>query len=190
MAEAAGDLAGFSLSLFLFESIDQFDGGEEAGALLVMLDGLYAKRGGDMRLAGTGPTDQHDVVGGRDKVTPVKLLDQGFVDLAAGEVEAGQVAIGREACGLELISHGANLSLGSLRLEQLGEYGNGSLEGRSALLRQFIESLRHAVHLQAAQHDDESAAGGIMSHGAPPSGRHSVRRRPWARWPVPKPAGQ
>ena len=54
MAEAAGDLAGLSLSLFLFESIDQLDGGEEAGTLLVMLDGLHAKRGGDVRLAGTG----------------------------------------------------------------------------------------------------------------------------------------
>ena len=41
------------LSLFLFESIDQLDGGEEAGTLLVMLDGLHAKRGGDVRLAGT-----------------------------------------------------------------------------------------------------------------------------------------
>ena len=48
MAEAAGDLAGFSLSLFLFESIDQLDGGEESGALLVMLDSLHAKRGGDV----------------------------------------------------------------------------------------------------------------------------------------------
>src|ERR1700743_421966 len=128
MAEAAGDLAGLSLSLFLLEGIDQLDGGEEAGTLPVMLDGLHAKRGGDVSLAGTGPTDQHNIVGGLDKVTAMKLPDQGFVDLAAGEVEAGQVAIGREACGLELICHGANLSLGSLRLEQLGEYGNGSLE--------------------------------------------------------------
>ena len=133
-----------------------------------MLDGLHAKRGGDVRLAGTGPTDQHYIVGGLDKVTTVKLPDQGFIDLAAGEVEAGQVAIGREAGGLELICHGADLSLGGLRLEQLGEYGNSSLEGRSALLRQFIDGLRHAVHLQAAQHDDESAAGRIMTHGAPP----------------------
>ena len=44
MAETAGDLAGLSL----FESIDQLDGGEEADALLVMLDGLHAKRGGDV----------------------------------------------------------------------------------------------------------------------------------------------
>ncbi len=88
-----------------------------------MLDGLHAKRGGDVRLAGTGPTDQHDVVDGLDKVTPVKALDQGFVDLAGRKVEAGQVAIGPAAGGLELICHGADLSLGGLRLEQLGDTG-------------------------------------------------------------------
>jgi len=53
MAEAAGDLAGLSLSLFLFESIDQLDGGEEAGTLLVMLDGLHAKPSRQMGFAGS-----------------------------------------------------------------------------------------------------------------------------------------
>ena len=37
--EAACDLTSPSLSLFLLESIDQLDGGEEAGTLPVMLDG-------------------------------------------------------------------------------------------------------------------------------------------------------
>ena len=62
MAEAAGDLAGFSLSLFLFESIDQLDGGEEAGTLLVMFDGLHAKCRGDVRFAGARTTDQDNIV--------------------------------------------------------------------------------------------------------------------------------
>ena len=53
MAKAAGDLAGPSLSLVLFESIDQRHGGKKA-VRFVMLDGLHAKRGGDVRLAGTG----------------------------------------------------------------------------------------------------------------------------------------
>lgn len=48
MDQAAGDLPGLSLSLFLLQSIDQLDGGEEADALFVMLDGLHAKRGGDV----------------------------------------------------------------------------------------------------------------------------------------------
>src|SRR5579862_9783150 len=118
MAETTGDLAGLSLNLFLFEGVDQFDGGEEASSLLVMLDRLHAKRGSDVGLAGTGSTHQHYVIGGLHEVTPVKLSDRGFVDLAAGEVEAGQVAIDGEAGSLELVSHRADLSLGGLRLEQ------------------------------------------------------------------------
>ena len=48
------DLAGFALKLLLFESVDEFDGGEEPYALAVMLDGLDADRGGEMRLACAG----------------------------------------------------------------------------------------------------------------------------------------
>ena len=40
----------------------------------MMLDGLHAKRRGDVRFAGTRPPDQHDIVGGLDKVTPVSCL--------------------------------------------------------------------------------------------------------------------
>jgi hypothetical protein len=40
-----------SRSLFLSEGLDQFDGGEEAGVLLVMFDGLHTKCCGDVRLA-------------------------------------------------------------------------------------------------------------------------------------------
>ena len=143
--------------------------------------------------AGARTTDQDNIVDGLNKVTTVQLPDQGFVDLAAGKIEASQIAIDREAGDLELVGHGADLPLGGLRLEQLGEYRNGGLEGRGALLCQFIDGLRHAVHLQAAQHDDESTAGGIMTHGAPPcpgAGRHSVQRLPWARWPAPRPVGR
>ena len=48
------NLAWLSLVLFLFEGVDEFDGGEEADALAVMLDGLDADRGGEMRFAGAG----------------------------------------------------------------------------------------------------------------------------------------
>ena len=48
------DLSGFALKLLLFESVDEFDGGEEPDALAVMLDGLDADRGGEMRLARAG----------------------------------------------------------------------------------------------------------------------------------------
>jgi hypothetical protein len=48
------NLAGLPLVLFLFESVDEFDGGEEPYALAVMLDGLDADRGGKMRLPRAG----------------------------------------------------------------------------------------------------------------------------------------
>lgn len=62
MAETSCDLAGLSLSFFLFKSIDQLDGGEEAGTLLVMFDGLHAKCGGDVGLA--GPRRSRDMLPG------------------------------------------------------------------------------------------------------------------------------
>lgn len=50
--EPRGDLAGFALKLLLFESVYEFDGGEEPDALAVMLDGLDADRRGETRLPG------------------------------------------------------------------------------------------------------------------------------------------
>jgi hypothetical protein len=47
------NLAGLPLVLLLFEGVDEFDGGEEADALAVMLDRLDADRGGEMRFAGS-----------------------------------------------------------------------------------------------------------------------------------------
>jgi hypothetical protein len=54
VGEPRRDLARFALKLLLFESVDEFDGGEEPYALAVMLDGLDADRGGEMRLARAG----------------------------------------------------------------------------------------------------------------------------------------
>jgi hypothetical protein len=53
VGEPGRDLAGFALKLLLLESVDEFDGGEEPYALAVMLDGLDADCGGEMRLAGS-----------------------------------------------------------------------------------------------------------------------------------------
>jgi hypothetical protein len=49
VGEPRRDLAGFALKLLLFESVDEFDGGEEPDALAVMLDGLDTNRRGEMR---------------------------------------------------------------------------------------------------------------------------------------------
>src|SRR6476660_7401257 len=67
-----------------------------------------------------GPPTRTTLFDGLNKVTTVQLPDQGFVDLAAGKIEASQIAIDREAGDLELVGHGADLPLGGLRLEQLG----------------------------------------------------------------------
>ena len=102
-ASRAAICPGFALKLLLFESVDEFDGGEEPDALAVMLDGLDADRRGEMRLPRAGAADQDDVVGVLQELAAVKLAHERLVDLAAGEVEAGKVAIVREAGGLELV---------------------------------------------------------------------------------------
>src|SRR6202021_1080786 len=63
VGEPRRDLAGFALKLLLFESVDEFDGGEEPDALAVMLDGLDADRCSEMRLPRAGAADQNDIVG-------------------------------------------------------------------------------------------------------------------------------
>ena len=62
VGKAPRNLAGLPLVLFLFESVDEFDGGEEPYALAMMLDGLDGDCGGEMRLARAGAADQDDIV--------------------------------------------------------------------------------------------------------------------------------
>jgi hypothetical protein len=57
VGQPGGDLSWLALKLLLFESVDEFDGGEEADALAMMLDRLDADRRGEMRLAGAGRTN-------------------------------------------------------------------------------------------------------------------------------------
>jgi hypothetical protein len=100
VGEPGGDLSWFALKLLLFESVDEFDGGEEPDALAMMLDGLDADRGSEMRLARTGAADQDDIVRILQELASVELTRQRLIDLTAGEVEAGEVSIVREAGGL------------------------------------------------------------------------------------------
>ena len=79
--------------LFLFERVDQFQGGVEPDAPVQMGDGLYAERGGEVGLAGPGSADEHDVVGLLHELAAVQLADQRCVHRALGEVEAGEVAV-------------------------------------------------------------------------------------------------
>ncbi len=84
----------------MFESVDEFDGGEEADALAVMLDGLDTDRRGEMRFPRAGAADQDDIVGVFQELASVELTCERLVDLTAGEVEAGEIAIVRKAGGL------------------------------------------------------------------------------------------
>ena len=58
-------------------------------------------------------------------------------------------------------------------------YIEADLEANTMLVKRaetFGDGLRHAVHLEAAQHDDDGTAGGIMTHGGSPrAAHHSVR---------------
>src|ERR1700722_16722215 len=182
VGEPGGDLAGFALKLLLFESVDEFDGGEEPYALAVMLDGLDADRGGEMRLARAGTADEDDIVGVFQELASVELTRQRLVDLAAGKVEAGKVAIVWKAGGLELIGSRAHFPVRRLRLQELGQDRHCGFEGRRALFGQLADRLSHAVHFEAAQHDDDGAGGRVMTHDAPPG--LGAAHRSVQRWPV------
>jgi hypothetical protein len=67
----------------LFESVDEFDGGEEPDALVVMLDGLDADRRGEMRLPRAGAADQVDVVSVLQELASVELSRERLVDLGS-----------------------------------------------------------------------------------------------------------
>src|SRR5271166_5622863 len=190
VGEPRRDLAGFALKLLLFESVDEFDGGEEPDALAVMLDGLDADCRGEVRFACARAADQDDIVSIFKELAAMELTREGLVDLAAGEVEAGEIAIVRKAGGLELIGRRSHLPVGRLRLQELRQDGQRRLEGRGALLGQLADRLSHAMHFETAQHDDDGAAGGTMTHGAPPglcAGRRSARRWTAARWSASEP---
>ena len=116
-----------------------------------MLDGLDAKGRRDMGFTGARAANQDDVLGAGHELTTVELPHHGFVDLAGSEVEAGQVLVSWEARGLHVIGDGADLALGQLGLEQLGQDRHSCFKGWRALLAQVGDGLSHAIHLQAAR---------------------------------------
>jgi hypothetical protein len=177
----------------LLKRVHAFDGGEEPDLFSVMLDGLDAESGRDVGLACARSADQDDVVGAVDELAPMQLADHGLVDLAGGEGEPCQVLVGREARGLEVIGDGPDFAFSDLGLQQLRQDRHGRFEGGRALFDEVLDGITpqaclrhygHPVHLQAAHHDDDGGAGGIMTHGAPPAsgcaGRHGARHSPLA----------
>ena len=117
--QTLGDLAGFAVSLFLFERINELDGGVKADLLAVMLDSLNAKGCRDVRLARARSADQHDVLSAVQELSPVMLANQGLVDIARREVEPGQVLVDGEAGRLDLIGDRSHFPFRSFRFEKL-----------------------------------------------------------------------
>src|SRR5208283_3496969 len=99
--EPLGDLAGLSQGFLLLERIDQFDRREEANLFAVMFDGLNAESRRQMRLSGSGASDEDDIVGLVDELAPMELSHQRFVDLARGKIESGQILVSGEARRLD-----------------------------------------------------------------------------------------
>jgi hypothetical protein len=127
------------------EQVHELDGREEPHAQVVMHDRLHADRGREMGLAGAWAADEHDVVGLLDEVAAVQRLHEGGVHRALLELEAREIAIGGEARGLELVLDRADLPLGDLGLDQIGEDALGLLERGALLQGEIGDGLRHAV---------------------------------------------
>ncbi len=103
-----------------------------------------------------GPAHEHHVLRVVHELAPMQMANQGFIDLAVGEVEAGEVPVGCEAGQLQLIGHRAHLPFGRLGLEQLREHRLRGLEGRRSLLGQLSRPrrprrLRRALSLIASR---------------------------------------
>ena len=90
--------------LFCFQRIDEFNGREESDAFPMVLDGLDADGGGQMRLACSWPANQDGVMSILQELAAVKLANEGFIDLATGKIEACEIPIVRKACGFKLVS--------------------------------------------------------------------------------------
>ena len=70
--QAVGELARLAGGLLGLEQVHELDGREEPHSQVVVHDGLHADGGREMRLAGAGAADQHDVVRLLDEVAAVQ----------------------------------------------------------------------------------------------------------------------
>lgn len=106
--QAISKLPGLALCLFLLKGVDQFHGGEEANLLSVVLDGLNAKRHGNVGFASAGATDKDNILSLPDKFAAVQLADQSLASLTGREVEAGKVLVGGEGASTPSLLSGIN----------------------------------------------------------------------------------
>ena len=89
--EPAGEAAGFALTLFGIELVDEIDDAEEARPL-ALGDGMAAKRGGEVRLPGAGAADEDDVAGAGEVLPGVELADLGLAHHGLPEVKVIEIA--------------------------------------------------------------------------------------------------
>ena len=119
-------------------------------------DGLDADGGSQVRLAGAGPADQHDVLGFVQELAAVQRTHQRLVDSALFEVEAGEIAVRREAGHLHLVVDRAHLPFGHFGLDQALEHGDRLRPGGRALFGQRIDGTGHSEELQRLQRGDHA----------------------------------
>lgn len=81
-----------------------------------------------------------------------------------------------------MISDGADYAFSRLGLQQSGQDRHGSIKCGRGLLDQIGHSLGHPVHFEAAEHNDDGAAGGMAASGVADAQIIVSRRHwPWAR---------
>jgi hypothetical protein len=125
-------------------------------------DGLHAERGGQVRLAGAGAADQHDVLGLLGEGRAGELLDLAAIDLRLFELEAGQIAMHREARGVHLVADRAQAAIGRSAWTRWRSSHSVCCTSTLLMLQQFGIAAGHAVQAQRLEFGDE------VSHGPPP----------------------
>jgi hypothetical protein len=121
--------------------------------------------------------DQDHVLGTLHELTAMKRPDGGLVDLAGSKVKAREVLVGRKAGRLHVIGDRPDLTFGQFCLQQLRQHRDCSFKSRCpprhglsdqwrshGSIDQIGHGLGHAIHFEAAQHDDDGAGGWIMTH--------------------------
>jgi hypothetical protein len=113
-AEVVGQTALPSGSAFGLELVDQIDDIEEP-ATGAVADAGASDRDGEMRLAGAGSADQHDVALVREEVAACEVADKRLVDRRVVEAEVVDVLGQRQLGDGDLVSDGSGLLFGDLR---------------------------------------------------------------------------
>ena len=157
-----GEATGFAFTLLGIELIHEVDDAEEA-CPLALLDCVPGERGGQVRLAGTGAANEHDVAGGGEVLPGVELADLRLVDHRFAEVERVEIPRYGEVRQAQLILVGARLAVGDLSREQLPQPARWGELLLAQCRQALLERTRHAAQTQHLQLFDQ-----LSLHRSPP----------------------